>query len=119
MGSPTGITFGYGAKFPAKYQHALYLCDWSYGTLYAAHITPQGAGYTATFEPFAKAKGWALTDIVVSTDGHMYLTIGGRGTQSGLYRITYAGPEPTTPATPADNDAATQARITRRQLESF
>ena len=28
-GSPTGITFGYGAKFPAKYQEALYLCDWS------------------------------------------------------------------------------------------
>ena len=28
-GSPTGITFGYGAKFPAKYQEALFLCDWS------------------------------------------------------------------------------------------
>jgi hypothetical protein len=30
-GSPTGVAFGYGAKFPAKYQDALYICDWSYG----------------------------------------------------------------------------------------
>jgi hypothetical protein len=28
-GSPTGTTFGYGAKFPGKYQRALYLLDWS------------------------------------------------------------------------------------------
>ncbi len=35
-GSPTGMTFGYGAKFPAKYQDALFMCDWSYGKLYAA-----------------------------------------------------------------------------------
>ena len=34
-GSPTGITFGYGAKFPAKYQDSLFICDWSYGKLYA------------------------------------------------------------------------------------
>jgi glucose/arabinose dehydrogenase len=36
-GSPTGVTFGYGAKFPAAYQRALYLCDWSYGKLYSFH----------------------------------------------------------------------------------
>ena len=41
-GSPTGVTFGYGAQFPAKYQEALYLCDWSYGKLYALHLKPQG-----------------------------------------------------------------------------
>ena len=36
-GSPTGIAFGYGAKFPKKYQDALFICDWSYGKLYAVH----------------------------------------------------------------------------------
>ncbi len=41
-GSPTGITFGYGAKFPAKYQDALFICDWSYGKLYAVHLKPEG-----------------------------------------------------------------------------
>ena len=30
-GSPTGVTFGYGAKFPQKYQDAFFICDWSYG----------------------------------------------------------------------------------------
>ena len=42
-GSPTGVVFGYGAKFPTKYQEALFLCDWSYGKLYACHLTPKGA----------------------------------------------------------------------------
>ena len=32
-GSPTGTVFGYGAKFPAKYQRALYALDWSWGKL--------------------------------------------------------------------------------------
>ncbi|MEW6307211.1 MAG: heme-binding protein, partial [Verrucomicrobiota bacterium] len=49
-GSPTGTTFGYGAKFPAKYQQAMYILDWSWGKLYAVHIQPQGASYTATKE---------------------------------------------------------------------
>jgi glucose/arabinose dehydrogenase len=34
-GSPTGITFGTGAKFPAKFQNALFISDWSYGVVYA------------------------------------------------------------------------------------
>ena len=42
-GSPTGVAFGYGAKFPAKYQDALFICDWSYGKLYAVHLKPDGA----------------------------------------------------------------------------
>ena len=29
-GSPVGVEFGYGAKFPAKYQRALFALDWSY-----------------------------------------------------------------------------------------
>ena len=41
-GSPVGVTFGYGAKFPAKYQKALFLCDWTFGTIYALHLEPHG-----------------------------------------------------------------------------
>ena len=37
-------TFGYGAKFPAKYQDAFFICDWSYGKLYAVHLKPDGCG---------------------------------------------------------------------------
>ena len=39
-GSPTGITFGYGAKFPEKYRDALFIADWSFGKLRAVHCGP-------------------------------------------------------------------------------
>ncbi len=51
-GSPTGVAFGTGAKFPAKYQRALFVGDWSYGNVYAVHLTPIGGTYTGTVEPF-------------------------------------------------------------------
>ena len=47
-GSPVGVEFGYGAKFPAKYQKALFICDWTFGTMYAIHLEPNGATYKAT-----------------------------------------------------------------------
>ncbi|MDB4456016.1 hypothetical protein N9158_01805, partial [bacterium] len=42
-GSPTGVVFGTGAKFPAKYQKAFFIADWSYGKLYAVHLKPDGS----------------------------------------------------------------------------
>ena len=99
-GSPTGITFGYGAKFPAKYQEALFICDWSYGKLYAVHLTPEAAATTpAELEEFITGTPLPLTDVVVNPkDGAMYFAIGGRKTLSGLYRVTYAGDESTAPS---------------------
>jgi putative heme-binding domain-containing protein len=95
-GSPTGVCFGYGAKFPAKYQDAFFICDWSYGKLYACHITRDGAGYKSVHEEFVAGTPLPLTDVIVNpVDGAMYFTIGGRRTQSGLYRVTYTGTEST------------------------
>jgi putative heme-binding domain-containing protein len=117
-GSPTGVTFGYGAKFPAKYQEALYINDWSYGKLYAVHLEPDGAGYKGSYEEFVTGTPLPLTDIVIRPqDGAMYFAIGGRQTQSGLYRVTYTGSASTAPSQPADSAAA--ARATRRKLEAF
>lgn len=97
-GSPTGVCFGYGAKFPAKYQKSMFICDWSYGKLYALHLVPRGASFTGTLEEFATGTPLALTDVIINPhDGKMYFTTGGRGTQSGLYRITYTGKESTAP----------------------
>ena len=91
-GSPTGIVFGTGAKFPSKYQQALFLCDWSYGIIYAVHMEPNGSSYIGTVEHFVTAAPLPVTDLVVNpSDGALYFTIGGRGTQSGLYRVTYVG----------------------------
>lgn len=96
-GSPTGVVFGTGAKFPAKYQKALFINDWSYGNLYAVHLTPDGASYSGEVERFCFGTPLPLTDLVIHPDGAMYFTIGGRKTQSGLYRVTYNGPESTAP----------------------
>lgn len=118
-GSPTGILFGYGAKFPAKYQEALYLLDWSYGAIYAAHLEPRGASYTATFEKFLSGTPLPVTDLAIGPDGAMYFAIGGRRTQSGLYRVSYRGNEPTQPAkVPVDAPSA-ELRALRRQLEAL
>ena len=46
-GSPTGVVSGQGAKFPAKYQHAIFANDWTYGTMYAIHLKPEGGAYKA------------------------------------------------------------------------
>ena len=117
-GSPTGMTFGYGAKFPAKYQNALYALDWSWGRLYAVHLKPEGSSYTATKEEFVTGAPLPITDAIIHPgDGAMYFTIGGRRVQSGLYRVTYIGDEST--ASAVDEPSRSQARDTRKTLEAF
>ncbi len=119
-GSPTGVTFGYGARFPVKYREALYICDWSYGKLYAVHLKPKGSTYAGELEEFVAGTPLALTDVVVNpADGAMYFAVGGRNTQSGLYRVTYDGPESTTEPVPAEGTATFEARALRHELERF
>jgi len=119
-GSPTGIVFGYGAKFPAKYQNALFLCDWSYGNVYAVHMDESDSTYTGTFETFATAAPLPATDLVIRPqDGAMYMTVGGRRTQSGLYRIRYVGDESTDPVKPEVDATAAAMRATRHEIENL
>ena len=117
-GSPTGVTFGYGAKFPAKYQNALYALDWSWGKLYAVHLEEDGSTYKATKEEFVTGAPLPITDAIIHPgDGAMYFTIGGRRVQSGLYRVTYVGDESTKPAI---NGATENAlRDLRHELEQY
>ena len=119
-GSPTGITFGTGAKFPAKYQNALLISDWSYGVVYAVSMKPSGASYESTVEPFVSASPMPVTDLVVDPkEGCIYLAIGGRKVQSALYRLRYVGNESTSPATYPDSAEAAQMRAARRELEKM
>ena len=118
-GSPTGTTFGYGAKFPAKYQETLFALDWSWGKLYAIHLKPEGSTYTATKEEFISGAPLPLTDAIIHPgDGAMYFAIGGRKVQSGLYRVTYVGKESTAPVKPTVSKES-KAREQRRALEAF
>ncbi len=119
-GAPTGVTFGHGAKFPLKFQEALFACDWSHGRLYAVHLEANGASYRATAEEFLSAQPLPLTDILIHPDGALYFTSGGRQTPSGLYRVTYVGGESTDP--PAQGQLAADLPRSfqiREALEQF
>ncbi|MCZ6672104.1 MAG: DUF1080 domain-containing protein [Verrucomicrobia bacterium] len=117
-GSPTGVTFGYGAKFPAKYQKALFIMDWSWGKLYSVNLRPEGSSYTGEKEDFVSGVPLPLTDMVIHPDdGAMYFTIGGRKVQSGLYRVSYVGDEDTSPIDA--KSPGQDARDVRIVLEQF
>lgn len=117
-GSPTGIVFGYGTKFPSKYQKALFILDWTYSTIYSVQLTPSGSSYQGQFEDFVTGSPLPVTDAVVGHDGALYFAAGGRGTQSSLYRVTYQGTE-STDAVQAINQDGSQQRQLRHSLESL
>ena len=117
-GSPVGVTSGLGAKFPAKYQKAIYCLDWTYGTMSAMFLTPAGASYTAEREEFVASSQMRMTDAVINPyDGAMYYTVGGRGGQSALHRVTYVGKESTKPV--KTKSANARDRVIRRSLEAL
>ncbi len=119
-GSPTGVTFGYGAKFPAKYQDAMFILDWSRGKIHAVHLAPSGSSYSATKEEFLTGAPLAVADAIIHpADGAMYFCAGGRKVQSALYRVTYKGPEPTAPIEKTANMVGARERAVRHELEAF
>lgn len=130
LGSPTGVVFGTGARFPLKYQKAFFICDWTYGRLIAVHLAPHGASYSGSWENFVAPKSLHshsgksplnLTAVVIGGDGALYFTIGGRGTQASLFRVTYIGQENATPVAASElrDQAGSDARTLRHKLEAF
>ena len=117
-GSPVGVCFGYGSRFPERYQRALFICDWTFGTMYAVHLEPDGSSYRGTKEEFVARAPLPLTDVVIGGDGAMYFTVGGRNAQSELYRVSYTGGEPNGPVDGKDSRQA-GSREQRRSLEAF
>ncbi len=119
-GSPTATLFGTGAKFPKKYQQALFCGDWSYGKIFALHLTPNGSSYTGEYENFISGQPLNITDMVVGQDGALYFTTGGNGTDTGLFRVIYTGKENTAPTkTIIGNDEDKAARNLRKELEQW
>jgi len=117
QGSPTGIAFGTSARFPVKYQKSLFVLDWSFGTIYQVALEPQGASYTGMKTEFLSGTPLPVTDVVIGHDGAMYITTGGRRTDSHLYRVTYHGSESTERATPST--ITNKLLVTRRMLEGL
>ncbi len=118
-GSPTGVVAGKGAAFPAKYQDAVYGLDWTFGTIYAIHLLPDGCSYGGTKEPFVYGSPLPVTDAEIGKDGHFYFLVGGRGTQSAMFRVRYVGNESTAPSKGNHTPESLAARAQRRKLEAF
>lgn len=93
-GSPTGVkiakpkrsTDGTAAQFNAD---AIFVADWTFGRVL---VSPIGArrGTRDSFRDFAVAKGqtgFAVTDLDLDSSGDLLISVGGRGTEGGVYRV--------------------------------
>src|SRR5690606_25234885 len=118
QGSPTNLIFGHQAKFPEKYRNSLLAFDWSFGIIYAVHLTPEGASYEATAEEFVSGSPLPLTDGEIGPDGALYFLTGGRRLDSDLYRVYYKDHENITPSQD-DDQALTPELKLRREIEQY
>ncbi|MFT5121894.1 MAG: putative heme-binding domain-containing protein [Kiritimatiellia bacterium] len=120
-GCPTGVIAGDTAKFPTHYRDALFICDWTFATMYSIHLKPHGSSYIGEKREFvSNTKGsLPLTDVVIGPDGHMYFCVGGRGGQSYLYRVSYQGTASTALSKLDTTSAHAKARAERHALEAF
>jgi putative heme-binding domain-containing protein len=117
-GSPTGMAFGTGSRYPEPWRSALFAADWAFGRIFAVHLKARGASYEASFEPFVTGRPMQVTDLEFGPDGAMYFITGGRGTESRLYRVTYDGAAPRE-TTARAADGGKEARERRRRLETL
>lgn len=113
--SPTGMLSGHVSAWPIPWRDKLFCADWTYGRVLAIQLREHGATFTGSWQPFLTGRPMPVADMAWGPDGQMYLVTGGRGTQSGLYRIRYTG-NPMIGQTLAGNGAG--ARSSRRSLEA-
>ncbi len=95
-GSPTGVVCYRHTQFPEKYRNALFVLDWTYGRVMALPLSRDGSVWQSQPEKFVTAvghHGFAPTDAAVAPDGSLYLSVGGRGTRGGVYRIRWKSVE--------------------------
>ncbi len=123
LGSPTGLEFGTRSNFPPPFRQSLFMGDWQHGRIFEVQLTPRGASYGGEYKVFLEGGALNVCDLTFGPDGAMYFITGGRGSQSGLYRISYDGPdvveeEQTTEQAQQAQEAATSRQV-RHELEQF
>ena len=90
-GSPTGMNFGHHSNFPPHYQNKLFICDWTFGTIFTVDMTEKGSSYKGSHKEFLSGSPLNISAMRFGPDGSMYFITGGRNTDSKLYRIRYTG----------------------------
>lgn len=94
-GSPTGVVCYRHTQFPEPYRGAMFVLDWTFGRVIALPLEPSGSIWRSTPIEFLRGTGgfgFAPTDAAVGPDGSLYVSVGGRGTRGGVYRVKYTGP---------------------------
>jgi putative heme-binding domain-containing protein len=89
--SPTGMVSGHEGAWPEPWRSMLFCADWTYGRILAVSLAREGATWSGAWSVFATGRPMPVADLAWGPDGQMYLVTGGRGTQSGLYRISFTG----------------------------
>jgi putative heme-binding domain-containing protein len=124
--SPTGVLHTKDLAFHAPWDDVLLAADWSYGTVHAVSTKAVDGGMTltGTIRPFIKGKPFPVTDLAAHPDGSLIVTIGGRGTRSGVYRVrSLAGVDKRVTAAVADPIAvyasATGVPLTDRAWRAY
>jgi putative heme-binding domain-containing protein len=116
-GSPTAMSFGYHSNFPGEFQELLFLCDWTFGTIYTVKLEEKGSSYVGTKREFLHGSPLNIAAMRFGPDGAMYFVTGGRTTASKLYRVRSTA-KPWNGAVPLAN-AKQGMRDERRALEVF
>ena len=116
-GSPTGLSFGHHSLFPPQYRDKLFVCDWTFGTIFTVDLEEKGSSYVGTKKEFLSGTPLNIAAMRFGPDGQMYFLTGGRNTDSKLYRIRYTGPK--IKGTVKTLTANQGLRDLRRELEVF
>ena len=93
-GSPSGAALYQHLQFPAEYQNAIFLADWSEGKIFTMKKKRQGAGFIGETTEFLSGRPMNVCDLSVGEDGSLYFCTGGRGTNGGVFRVTWNGEIP-------------------------
>ena len=123
LGSPTGMVFGTESHFPTRFKNAMYIADWQNGRILLVDLIPAGASYQCQYEVFLEGGPLNVCDMQFGPDGALYFITGGRGSQSGLYRVTPRADQSPTSQAPEisaqDRQQGEAARQLRRNLERY
>ncbi len=115
-GSPTAMSFGHHSNFPPAYQDKLFICDWTFGTIYTVAMEENGSSYTGTKQEFLNGSPLNIAAMRFGPDGAMYFVTGGRTTASKLYRIRYVGEKTSATLPPL---AKSEMRALRHSIEAY
>lgn len=119
LSSPAGMASGIDSDWPDRFGQALYGADWQNGRLLIFDLVENGASYKASSEVLAEGSPLNICDLEFGPDGALYFVTGGRGSQSGLYRITWTGDAEAVAVAQEGEPSpeAAEARAVRHQLE--